>query len=72
MTQVDNELKSQHLIMPILDRIDDLTEKIDVLDELSMGLKEDRVKLEEMIIEIRKRYPTNNVRTIIKSFKLEV
>lgn len=67
-----NEIKRQELIMPILDRIDDLHEKIQVLDGISEGYKDEIIILQQMIKDIREKYPTRNVRHIIKSFKLDL
>ena len=67
-----NEIKRHDLIMPILDRIDDLHEKIQALDEISDGYKDEIVILQQMVKDIRERYPTKNVRTVIKSFKLDL
>lgn len=69
---IENEIKRSHLIMPILDRIDELNEKIQVLDEISEGYKDEIIILQQMVKDIRERYPTRNVRTVLKSFKLDL
>ena len=68
----DNIPIVQHLVTPILDRIDELNEKIIVLDGLSNELKEEVGVLEKIKDEIRERYPTPHVRTVIKRMKLDL
>jgi cell division septum initiation protein DivIVA len=63
---IENEIKRSHLIMPILDRIDELNEKIQVLDEISEGYKDEIIILQQMVKDIRERYPTRNVRNCFK------
>jgi len=68
----DNIPIVQHLVHPILDRIDELNEKIIVLDGLSNELKEEVSALEKIKDQIQEKYPTPQVRTVIKSIKLDL
>lgn len=68
----DNIIIVQDLVIPILDRIDELNDKIKFLDNLSNELKDEVKILEQIKKDIQERYPTPAVKTTIKSIKLDL